>query len=67
MCASTTGFIPGALVDIIKSAIYGAESSYEGPRKFSVEYFIRHGVAIEAVVRTREMVTVVPLTTGGRQ
>jgi hypothetical protein len=64
MCSSTTDFIPGALVEIIKGAIYGQESRYSGPRKLSVEYFIRHGVPVEAIVRTREMVTVVPLTTG---
>jgi hypothetical protein len=64
MCTSTTGFIPGVLVDVIKGAIYGQDSSYSGPRRMTVEYYIRHGIAVEAIVRTREMVTVVPLTTG---
>lgn len=62
VCTSTSGFLPPELVDVLKGEVISLGHERR-TRSFSVEYYVRDGVPIEARFRTRERVIIVPLTT----
>jgi hypothetical protein len=59
---ATSGFLPPELVNIIKSEAHTLLREHR-TRTFSVEYRSDDGILIEARLRTRERVVIVPLTT----
>lgn len=62
-CTSTSGFLPPALVDVVKSEV-ASVGRERRTRTFEVQYRAVDGILIEARLRTRERVIVVPLTSG---
>ncbi len=59
---SSSGFLPGELVQALKSELLGLER--EGrTRTIAIEWRIEAGVPVEARVRSRESLRIVALTT----